>query len=103
MPKPAGFIVGEPGTTEAEFVAERGVQLGDYVELEYEGYRVLAFVKSLRRVSRTVTADMDFKDVVDVVRFAGGGSLLRGSISILGLLELPNFPRVHLSNIFTCW
>ncbi len=95
MPKPAGFIVGEPGTTEAEFVAERGVQLGDYVELEYEGYRVLAFVKSLRRVSRTVTADMDFKDVVDVVRFAGGGSFLRGSISILGDVERNMFiPRV---------
>ena len=63
MAKAIGFIVGEPLTREVEFISSSNVQLGDYVELSYEGHRVLGFIKEIKRVNRKLTDDLDTEDI----------------------------------------
>ncbi|ADU97269.1 helicase HerA domain-containing protein [Thermovibrio ammonificans] len=87
--------IGEPSTREVEFISSRKVQLGDYVELEYEGYRVLGFVREVRRISRVLSEDLAPEDLQRIKRFAGSSSFFRGRISILGAPDRNMFvPRV---------
>jgi len=95
MAQPIGFAVGEPTTREVEFISSNNVQLGDYVELPYEGHRVLGFIKEIRRVNRKLTEDLDPEDIEQLRKLTGKDSFFRGKISLLGDVDRKMFiPRV---------
>jgi len=95
MAKAIGFIVGEPLTREVEFISSCNVQLGDYVELFYEGHRVLGFIKEIKRVNRKLTDDLDPEDIEQLRKLTGRDSFFRGRISLLGDVDRKMFiPRV---------
>jgi len=95
MAKAIGFIVGEPLTREVEFISSSNVQLGDYVELSYEGHRVLGFIKEIKRVNRKLTDDLDPEDIEQLRKLTGKDSFFRGTISLLGDVDRRMFiPRV---------
>ena len=95
MPKPIGVCIGEPSTREVEFISSKAVQLGDYVELEYEGYKVLGFVKEIRRINKTLAEDLEPEDVEHLKKITGKNSFFRGKISILGDVDKRMFiPRI---------
>jgi DNA helicase HerA-like ATPase len=79
-----GICVGEITTSEAEFISGKRIALGDYVELHYDGYNVLAFVKEIKRLNRSITSDLDPEDVEKVREFSKGNSFFYGKLSILG-------------------
>ena len=95
MVKPIGVCIGEPSTREVEFISSGAIQLGDYVELEYEGYRVLGFVKEIRRINRSLTEDLEPEDVEHLRKLTDKNSYFKGKISILGDVDRGMFiPRV---------
>ncbi|MEO2068564.1 MAG: ATP-binding protein [Desulfurobacteriaceae bacterium] len=95
MSKPIGICIGEPSTREVEFVSSKAIQLGDYVELEYEGYKVLGFVREIRRINKTLAEDLEPEDIEHLKRITGKNSFFRGKISILGDVNKRMFvPRV---------
>jgi len=90
-----GVCVGEITTSEAEFISGKRIALGDYVELRYDGHNVLAFVKEIKRLNRSITSDLDPDDVEKVREFSKGNSFFYGRISILGDPDKNMFiPRV---------
>ncbi len=90
-----GVCVGEITTSEAEFISGRRIALGDYVELSYDGHNVLGFVKEVKRLNRSLTAELDPEDVEKVRKFSKGNSFFYGKISILGDPDRKMFvPRV---------
>ncbi len=90
-----GICVGELTTQEVEFVSSGGIQLGDYVQIEYEGYRVIGFVKHISKVSRAISDYVFPEDIRKVKEIVGNKSILKGKISILGDFEKGMFiPRV---------
>ncbi len=95
MSEPVGFCVGELNTQEVGFIGSGDIQLGDYVQINYEGFSVVGFVKSLFRVSRTVSEDLYPEDVRSIREMVGSGSIFKGRISILGDFRKRMFiPRV---------
>jgi len=102
--EPLGLCIGEPTTREVEFVSSKKVQLGDYVEVEYEKRRVLAFVREVRRVNRSLTDDLEPEEVEQLKRLTGGNSFFRGKLTLLGdplsNMELPRIPPEPGSPVF---
>ncbi|RUM91154.1 MAG: ATP-binding protein [Thermovibrio sp.] len=82
--KTIGVCIGEITTSEAEFISGSKVALGDYVELSYDGYNVLGFVKEIKRLNRSLTSELDPEDVEKVRKFSKGNSIFYGKVSILG-------------------
>jgi DNA helicase HerA-like ATPase len=96
MEKPLGLCIGEPSTRSVEFVSSQRVQLGDYVEIDHERGRVLAFVRDVRRVNRTITEDLEPEEVEKLRKLTGNASFFKGELSILGNpyrgMEIPRTP-----------
>ena len=96
MEKPLGICIGEPTTREVEFVSSKRVQLGDYVEIEHENGRVLAFVREIKRVNRTFAEDLEPDEAEKLKRLTGSSSFFRGKLSLLGnpdrRMEIPRVP-----------
>jgi len=96
METPLGLCIGEPSNREVEFVSSKRVQLGDYVEVDFEGERVLAFIKEVRRVSKALSSDLEPEEIEKLRKLTGGSSFFRGKLSILGnpqkRMELPRIP-----------
>ncbi len=94
--EPLGICIGEPTTREIEFVSSKRVQLGDYVEIEHENGRVLAFVKEVKRVNRTFAEDLEPEEAEKLRKLTGNPSFFRGKLSILGnpdrRMEIPRVP-----------
>jgi len=82
--KPVGVCVGELTTSEAEFISNQKIALGDYLELEYEGHRVLALVKEIKRLNRSLDDTIDPEDAEKIRRFSKGRSFFYGKLTILG-------------------
>ncbi|WP_163329371.1 helicase HerA-like domain-containing protein [Desulfurobacterium thermolithotrophum] len=104
MVKPIGVCVGEPSTREVDFISSEIIQLGDYVELEYEGYKVLGFVKEIKRVNKSLTEDLEPEDVEHLKTLIGKNSFFWGKISLLGDVDkkmfIPRIPPEPGTNIF---
>ena len=96
MEKPLGLCIGEPNTRSVEFVSSQRVQLGDYVEIEHESGRILAFVREVKRVNRTITDDLEPEEVEKLRKLTGNSSFFKGELSILGnpykRMEIPRTP-----------
>ncbi len=89
-----GVCVGEPTTREAEFIGSTRVQLGEYVELNYDGKRVLGFIKSLKRVRREISSDFSPQDLEAIIKMSGLEPVFVGKIAILGEIDTGAVPRV---------
>ncbi len=96
MEKPLGICIGEPTTREVEFISSKRVQLGDYVEIDHENGRVLAFVREIRRVNRTLAEDLEPDEAEKLKKLTGNSSFFKGKLSILGnpdrRMEIPRIP-----------
>ncbi len=84
MSEVLGVCVGEPETREVEFVASQKVSLGDYVEINYEGYRVLGFVRNVKRVNRHMEGIFQPEEIESIGKLTSRDSFFMGTISILG-------------------
>ncbi|MEO2083694.1 MAG: ATP-binding protein [Desulfurobacteriaceae bacterium] len=102
--KKLGLCIGEPSTREVEFVGSTGVKLGDYVELFYEGRKVLGFISDVRRVSRNIPSDLEPEDLEKVKRIVGNDSYFVGKITILGAPDsrmfIPRTPPAPGTEVF---
>ena len=102
--EPLGLCVGEPSTRSVEFVSSRRVQLGDYVEIEHESGKVLAFVKDVKRVNRAMGEELEPDEAEKLRRLTGNSSFFRGELSILGNpykgMEMPRTPPEPGSYIY---
>jgi hypothetical protein len=86
-----GYIVGEAKPYEAEILAFRPLSMGEYLYIEYHGYRVLAFVATSITGSLVISRDLvDPRDVERLVKSIRVGERLfyhRGRIKILGSID----------------
>ncbi len=95
MEKSLGVCIGEPSTREVEFVASRPIKLGDFVEIAYEGYKVLGFVRSVKRLSKALSGDLEPEEVKRIREMSSSSSLFKGVITILGDVDRNMFiPRI---------
>ncbi|WP_457679541.1 helicase HerA domain-containing protein [Thermovibrio sp.] len=96
MEKPLGICIGEPSTREVEFVSSKRIQLGDYVEIEHEEGRILAFVKEVKRANRSFTEFLEPEEAEKIRKLSGNTSFFKGKLSILGnprkRMEVPRVP-----------
>jgi DNA helicase HerA-like ATPase len=86
-----GYVVGEAKPYEAEILAFRPLAMGEYLYMEYHGYRVLAFVATSITGSLVISRDLvDPRDVERLVKNIRVGERLfyhRGKIKILGSVD----------------
>ncbi len=89
--KPVGYVVGESKPYEAEIVAVRPLMLGEYLYLEYEGYRVLAMVQSTTTGSMVIGSNvLDPRDIERLIKYVRSGERTyyhKGRIKILGEVD----------------
>ena len=86
-----GFIVGETKPYKAEIVAFRPLMIGEYLYMEYYGYKVLAMVSSSTIGSPVITSDIyDPRDIDRVVKTVRGSERIhyyKGAVNIVGHLD----------------
>ncbi len=94
-----GRIIGEASTLVAPFVSKTPPREGDYVVLEYEGFRVLGMIEYVLRVNDALT-DVHDESVIDKIRSLDGGrnEYVKGVVRLLGDLNRPRegypLPRI---------
>ncbi|MEM0027338.1 MAG: ATP-binding protein [Ignisphaera sp.] len=97
-----GYVVGESKPYRAEILAFRPLAMGEYLYMEYHGYRVLAFVANSITGSTIISRDLiDPRDVERLVKSVRVGERLfyhRGVIKILGSME-DNGHKLHIPAI----
>jgi len=84
MAEAIGVCIGEPGVREFDFVASKRIALGDYVEIFYEGYKVLGFVRSISRINKHIEGVLEPQEIESVKEITSGSSLFKGTVSVLG-------------------
>ncbi|ADM27804.1 protein of unknown function DUF87 [Ignisphaera aggregans DSM 17230] len=86
-----GYIVGESRPYRAEIVAFRPLMMGEYLYMEYYGYRVLAMVSSSITGSNVINNNLvDPRDIERLVKNIRVGEKIyyyRGTIKILGSIN----------------
>ncbi|HDI02325.1 MAG TPA: ATP-binding protein [Ignisphaera sp.] len=110
LPELVGYIVGESRPYRAEVLAFRPLMLGEYLYLEYHGYRVLAMVSSTLTGSSVITSNLvDPRDVERLIKHIRSGERIfyhRGTIKILGhisngsKLSIPPIPPPPGTEVF---
>ena len=99
MSEEVGRIVGESSTTVAPFVSKKPPRVGEYVVLEYDGYRVLGMIEYVLRVNEALQ-DVYDEHIIDRIRKLDGGrsEYVKGLVKLLGDLRRANegypLPRV---------
>lgn len=105
-----GYVVGEARPYEAEILAFRPLSMGEYLYMEYHGFRVIAFVATSITGSIVISRDIvDPRDVERLVKNIRVGERLfyhRGKIKILGSLDedsrlsIPSVPPPPGTEVF---
>jgi len=99
-----GVCVGEATPREITFISNGNIQLGDYVELSYDGFKTLGFVKEIRCINRTVSEELNIKDIEKLKNLTDGFKRYIGKIAILGDVEkgmfIPRTPPPPGTDIF---
>ncbi len=93
--KEIGFCVGDISTREVGFIGSGNLKLGDYVELFYEGYSVLGFIKSIKSINSQINEGFSVNDVSRLKTITKDKSKFKGTITILGDVKRKMFiPRI---------
>jgi DNA helicase HerA-like ATPase len=97
-----GYVVGEAKPYEAELLAFRPLAMGEYLYMEYHGYRALAFVATSITGSLVISRDLvDPRDVERLVKNIRVGERLfyhRGKVKILGSVD-NSLSKLHIPPI----
>ncbi|MDI6644588.1 MAG: ATP-binding protein [Methanobacteriaceae archaeon] len=92
--KVIGRCIGETSPTMVSFISKKMPRVGEYVSLEYDGKIVLGMIESLIRGSVSITNEIyDPKTIEKIRQIEGDDHYIKGSIKILGDIELLKIPR----------
>ncbi len=95
--KQLGICLAGASTTRFSFVGKERVELGEYVELEYENHRVLGFVKNVeRRGEEFGEGLLSSENADDIIRFLKEKTYFYADVLILGdpdrSMKIPRVP-----------
>ncbi|MEM0480906.1 MAG: ATP-binding protein [Candidatus Aenigmatarchaeota archaeon] len=89
-----GRCIGEAKVNEVSFISSKVPQIGQYVILEYEGYKVLGMIENLVRFHPALEEVYNEESIEKIREIDKDSFVIKGKIKIIGEVESLKLPRI---------